>query len=61
MPKRVCWYCGTKSEGKTCSVCDADLDAQDEELRALNAADEATGLIDMSLPGVAHEEQTTDS
>lgn len=37
MPKRVCWYCGTKSEGKTCSVCDADLDAQAAESAAFDA------------------------
>lgn len=59
--KWVCWFCGTKSEAETCPVCEADLVEQREEMAALNGAEESTGLLDMSLPGVAHEEQTTDS
>ena len=50
MAKRVCWYCGSKSGGKTCEVCGADLDEQEAELAALNAQEEATGLLDMSPP-----------
>lgn len=37
--KRVCWYCGTKSEGRTCTCCDADLDAQEAEIAELNGLD----------------------
>lgn len=39
--KRTCWYCGTKSEGPTCTCCDADLDAQEVEIAALNGIAES--------------------
>lgn len=48
MTKRTCWYCGTKSEGHICTCCEADLDAQEAEIAALNAIEESTGLLDFS-------------
>lgn len=52
--KWTCWFCGTKSEGATCPVCEDDLDEQREEMAALNGQEESTGLLDMSPPADLH-------
>lgn len=52
---RICWYCGTRSRGKLCPCCDADLDAQEAELAALNAVTD-TEPIEV----IRDETETTD-
>lgn len=41
MLRRVCHWCGTKSTGRWCTCCDADLDAQEQEIKREQARWEA--------------------
>lgn len=37
MLRRICYWCGTKSTGRWCTCCDADLDAQEQEAKLIQA------------------------